>query len=124
MFGKLWELKKMYDKYKTLQKVLQNLVIRAKEWKYKDENGEEHDSIIVDISGEMKLKDLKINDETFLSPNRKEDLEKIITTCFQKAQTKAQEIVAEKTKEVLWFDPSDMANMMWWWGMPNIPGLS
>ena len=32
---------------------------------------------------------------------KKEDLEKIITACFQKAQTKAQEIVAEKTKEVL-----------------------
>lgn len=124
MFWKVWELKKMYDKYKTLQKVLQNLVIRAKEWKYKDQNWEEHDSIIVDISGEMKLKDLKINDEWLLSPNKKEDLEKIIITCFQKAQTKAQEIVAEKTKEVLWFDPSDMANMMWGWWMPNIPGLS
>lgn len=124
MFWKVWELKKMYDKYKALQKVLQNLVIRAKEWKYKDQNWEEHDSIIVDISGEMKLKDLKINDEWLLSPNKKEDLEKIIVACFQKAQTKAQEIVAEKTKEVLWFDPSDMANMMWWWWMPNIPGLS
>lgn len=121
MFWKVWELKKMYDKYKTLQKVLQNLVIRAKEWKYKDQNWEECDSIVVDISGEMKLKDLKINDDWLLSPNRKEDLEKLITACFQKAQTKAQEIVAEKTKEVLWFDPSDMANMMggWW-----IPGLS
>lgn len=114
----------MYDKYKTLQKALQNLVIRAKEWKYKDQDGEEKDSIIVDISGEMKLKDLKINDESLLSPTKKEDLEKIIITCFQKAQTKAQEIVAEKTKEILWFDPSDMANMMWWWWMPNIPGLS
>lgn len=114
----------MYDKYKTLQKALQNLVIRAKEWKYKDQDGEEKDSIIVDISWEMKLKDLKINDESLLSPNKKEDLEKIIITCFQKAQTKAQEIVAEKTKEILWFDPSDMANMMWWWWMPNIPGLS
>lgn len=124
MFGKIWELKKMYDKYKTLQKTLQNLVIRAKEGKYKDQNWEEQDSIIVDISWEMKLKDLKINDEWLLSPNKKEDLEKIITACFQKAQTKAQEIVAEKTKEVLWFDPSDMANMMWWGGMPNIPGLS
>lgn len=124
MFWKIWELKKMYDKYKTLQKALQNLVIRAKEWKYKDQDGEEKDSIVVDISGEMKLKDLKINDESLLSPNKKGDLEKIIITCFQKAQTKAQEIVAEKTKEILWFDPSDMANMMWWWWMPNIPGLS
>ena len=124
MFGKIWELKKMYDKYKTLQKALQNLVIRAKEWKYKDHDWEEKDSIVVDISGEMKLKDLKINDESLLSPNKKEDLEKTIITCFQKAQTKAQEIVAEKTKEILWFDPSDMANMKWWGWMPNMPGLS
>jgi len=29
-----------------------------------------------------------------------------------KAQTKAQEVVQEKTKEILGFDPSDMANMM------------
>jgi len=49
----------------------------------------------------MKLKDLKINDEGLLYTNKKEDLEKLITACFQKAQTKAQEIVAEKTKEVL-----------------------
>jgi len=31
MFGKMGELKKMYDKYKTLQKALGKLVIRAKE---------------------------------------------------------------------------------------------
>jgi hypothetical protein len=31
MFGKVGEMKKMYDKYKALQKALQNLVIRAKE---------------------------------------------------------------------------------------------
>jgi len=30
MFGKIGEMKKMYDKYKTLQKALKNLVIRAK----------------------------------------------------------------------------------------------
>jgi hypothetical protein len=47
-------------------------------------------------------------------------LEKIIVTCFQKAQTKAQEIAAEKTKEILWFDPSDMANMMGWGWMPGL----
>jgi DNA-binding protein YbaB len=34
MFGKMGEMKKMYDKYKTLQKALKNLVIRAKEGKY------------------------------------------------------------------------------------------
>ena len=55
MFGKIWEMKKMYDKYKTLQKALQNLVIRAKEWKYVY-NGETLEwAIVVDITWEMKL---------------------------------------------------------------------
>ena len=60
MFGKMGEMKKMYDKYKTLQKALQNLIIRWKEGKFTDIHGEEKDSIIVDISGEMKLKDLSL----------------------------------------------------------------
>jgi hypothetical protein len=34
MFGKIGELKKMYDKYKTLQNALKNLVIRGKEGKF------------------------------------------------------------------------------------------
>ena len=112
MFGKIGEMKKLYDKYKTLQKALSNLVIRGKEGKFTGSDGTEQDAIVVDISGEMKLKDLKINDDALLSPAKREHLEKLITVCFQKAQDKAQEIVAEKTKEILGFDPSDMANMM------------
>jgi hypothetical protein len=48
-------------------------------------------------------------------------LESLIVACFQKAQNKAQEVAAEKTKEVLWFDPSNIWNMLggWW-----IPGMS
>ena len=117
MFGKLGEMKKMYDKYKTLQKALKNLVIRGKEGKFTWSDGEEQDAIIVDISGEMKLRDLKINDITLLDPNKKSELESIILRCFQKAQDKAQEIVGEKTKEILGVDPSDVANMLWG-GMP------
>jgi DNA-binding protein YbaB len=49
----------------------------------------------------MKLKDLKINDTNLLDPNKKEQLESLIVACFQKAQNKAQEVAAEKTKEVL-----------------------
>jgi DNA-binding protein YbaB len=113
-------MKKMYDKYKTLQKALKNLVIRGKEGKFTGEDGTEQDAVIVDISGEMKLRDLKIQDMDLLQPNKKEHLEKIIIACFQKAQTKAQEIAAEKTKEVLGFDPSDMANMMGSGGMPGM----
>jgi len=49
----------------------------------------------------MKLRELHINDDSLLTPTRKSELENLITTCFQKAQTKAQEIVGEKTKEIL-----------------------
>jgi hypothetical protein len=51
-------------------------------------------------------------------------LEWAIKACFEKWQAKAQEVAMEKTKEILWFDPNDLAGMMWWGGMPNIPGLS
>ncbi|MEI7919610.1 MAG: YbaB/EbfC family nucleoid-associated protein [bacterium] len=67
---------------------------------------------MVDISGEMKLRELHINDDALLTPAKKAQLESLITTCFQKAQTKAQEIVGEKTKEILGVDPSDMASML------------
>jgi DNA-binding protein YbaB len=120
MFGKVGELKKMYDKYKTLQNALKNLVIRGKEGKFTDSEGNEADAVIVDISGEMKLRDLKINDTNLLNPAKKEQLEALITSCFQKAQTKAQEIAAEKTKEVLGFDPSNIGNMLGWWGIPGM----
>ncbi len=121
MFGKIGEMKKLYDKYKTLQKALKNLVIRGKEGKFIWSDGNEQDAIVVDISGEMKLRELHINDDTLLSPTRKSELEQLITTCFQKAQTKAQEIVGEKTKEILGVDPSDMAGML---GGGWIPGMN
>ena len=121
MFGKLWEMKKMYDKYKTLQKALKNLVIRGKEGKFTWPDGTEQDAIVVDISGEMKLRELHINDDALLSPAKKSELEGLILKCFQKAQEKAQEIVGEKTKEILWVDPSDMANML---GGGWIPGMN
>jgi len=120
MFGKLWEMKKMYDKYKTLQKALKNLVIRWKEGKFIWSDGAEQDAIVVDISGEMKLRELHINDDSLLDPSKKSHLESLITKCFQKAQDKAQEIVWEKTKEILWVDPSDMANMLGGGWMPGM----
>ena len=120
MFGKIGELKKMYDKYKTLQNALKNLIIRGKEGKFTWPDGTEQDAIVVDISGEMKLKALKINDTSLLDPSKKSELEWIIIKCFQKAQEKAQEIVGEKTKEILWVDPSDMASMLWWGGIPGM----
>ena len=124
--GKMGELKKMYDKYKELQKALKNLVIRAKEWEYSDEDWEKKSSIIIDMTWEMKVRDFKVNNLELLDPSKKEELEELVVKAFQKAQNKAQEVAAEKTKEVLWFDPSNLAWMLgggnWWW-IPGIPGL-
>ena len=120
------ELKKMYDTYKELQKALKNLVIRAKEWEYTDEDWEKKSSIIIDMTWEMKVRDFKVNNLELLDPSKKEELEELVVKAFQKAQNKAQEVAAEKTKEVLWFDPSNLAWMLgggnWWW-IPGIPGL-
>lgn len=113
MFGKLGEMKQMYDKYKKLQDALKKLLIRAKE------NG-----VIVDMTGEQKLKAITIEDTSLLAVEQKEILEKNIKVAFEKAQTKAQEVAMEKTKEILGFDPNDLAGMLGGGGMPKIPGLS
>lgn len=122
MFWQLGEMKKLYDKYKTLQDKLKNLLIRAKEWSFTDTDGSQRDdAIVVEMSGEMKLSNFTINDTTLLSVDKKQVLESLIVKCFVKAQTKAQEVVADKTKEILGFDPSDMAGMMAW---GKIPGMN
>lgn len=117
---KLWQYKEMFSKYKALQKSLQNLVIRAKEWKYVDENWEEQSwAVVVDMTWEMKIKDIKINDTSLLNPDNKSNLESLLIATMQKAQTKAQEVVAEKSKDVLWVDPNNlwaMWDMLWWLG--------
>lgn len=111
---KLWEYKQMFSKYKSLQKALENLIIRAKEWKYIDANWEEQSgSVVIDITGEMKVRAVTINDESLLSPAKKTELENLLLATMAKAQTKAQEVVQEKTKEILWMDPNDLAGMLW-----------
>ncbi|MDR0608386.1 MAG: YbaB/EbfC family nucleoid-associated protein [Candidatus Peribacteria bacterium] len=119
IFDKMGDMKKMYDKYKQLEKVLKNLVIRAKEGKY-DDSGTEKDAIIVDISGEMKLRDLQINDLSLLDPSQKKHVEQLLISAIQKAQNKAQEVVAEKTKEILGVDTNDLAGMLTGGGMPGL----
>ena len=121
------ELKKMYDKYRELQEALKNLVIRAKEGEYTNEEWEKQAAVLVDMTWEMKLKDFKINDVALLDPAKKDQLEELIVKAFQKAQTKAQEIAAEKTKDILGFDPSNLAGLLGGGngaGIPEIPGLS
>lgn len=118
-FKDLGQYKEMFTKYKQLDKKLKSLVIRAKEWKY-IEDGEEKDQVVIDISWEMKLKDLHINDDSLLDPNKKSELESLLVAAMQKAQNKAQEVVAEQTKEILWVDTNDLAGMLG----GGLPGLS
>jgi DNA-binding protein YbaB len=124
MLGQLGDMKKMYDKYKKLQDALKNIIIRAKEIPSFD--GWEELGIIIDITGEMKVQTASIHDPAGVIPeNVKKHLEKCMKVAFDKGQLKAQEVAQEKTKEILGFDPSQLAGMMWGWGgMPNIPGLN
>lgn len=119
MFGQLGEMKKMYDKYKKLQEALKGVIIRAKD-------NTEQPTVIVEISAEMKIKKVEIVDESVLSIEHKTKLEQAIQIAFEKGQAKAQEIATEKTKEILGFDPSQMASMLGGSGgaMPGMPGLS
>ena len=68
----------------------------------------------------MKIKDLHINDVSLFDPSKKDDLEKLLITAIQKAQDKAQEVVAEQTKEILGVDTNDLAGMLGWGGLPGL----
>ena len=84
------------------------------------EDGEEKPQVVIDISWEMKIKDLHINDESLFTPGRKSELENLLITAIQKAQNKAQEVVAEQTKEILWVDTNDLAGMLGWSGLSGL----
>ena len=121
MFGQMGEMRKLYSKYKKLQKELKKLIIRAKHGSFVDEQGlERDDALVVDITWEMKVADVVINDLALLDPSQKKTLEEGLLSAFNKAQTKAQEVAADKTKDILWFDPSDMAGMMWGGKLPGM----
>ncbi len=111
----MWEMKQMYDKYKKLQDALKKLLIRATE-----------DGVVAEITGEQKLKKISIEDDALMDIAQKERLEKAIKAAIDKGQAKAQEVAMEKTKEILGFDPNDLAWMMWgmWGGNWGFPGLS
>jgi len=115
----LWQYKEMFSKYKQLDKKLKSLIIRAKEWTY-IEDWEERPQVVIDISWEMKIKDLHINDESLFTSSKKSELENLLITAIQKAQNKAQEVVAEQTKEILGVDTNDLA---WMLGGGGLPGL-
>ncbi len=114
MFDQMGQMKQLYDKYKKLQEALKNLILRARE-----------EGILIDMSGEMDITDVKVEDDTLLSVENKEKLENAFIAAYRKAKQKAQQVAMEKTKEILGFDPNDMlGGMMGGGGMPKIPGLN
>ena len=115
----LGQYKEMFTKYKQLDKKLKSLIIRAKEWTYM-EDWEEKPQEVIDISWEMKIKDLHINDDSLFTPTKKSELENLLITAIQKAQNKAQEVVAEQTKEILGVDTNDLAGMLGGGGLPGL----
>ena len=64
------------------------------------------------MTGEMKIRDFKVNEIALLDPAKKVVLEELVVKAFQKAQNKAQEVAAEKTKDILGFDPSNLTGML------------
>jgi DNA-binding protein YbaB len=126
MFWQLWELKQMYEKYKKLQEVLKNIVIRSKEEKNYHHSGADHEiKVLIDITGEMKVRDVTIDaPDELISESVRKILSDLVKAAFEKWQAKAQQVAMENTKEILGFDPNDLAGMMWgmgWmWGMPKL----
>jgi len=112
MFGGLGDLQQMYKKYQELQKKLANTLIRAKQ-----------DGVVIDITADMKVKEVTIEDESLLSLENKEKLEEAIKQAFIKGQQKATEVAMQKTKEILGFDPNEITKMFWSW-MGGFPGLN
>lgn len=76
------ELKKMYDKYKKLQDALKNIIIRAKE--IPEFKGNEL-GMLIDITGETKVKDVQIHDPANIIPEDvRKHLEKAIKVAYEK----------------------------------------
>lgn len=100
--------------YKQMQELMQ---LQQKAQKIKEELGNTHieaemDGVVVTVSGELEVVSVQIIDTTLLAPTSKERLEKAIKDASNKGLKKAQEIAADKMKEV-------MSGM----GM-NLPGMA
>ena len=96
---KIWQMKQAYDKYKSLKKSLDNLVIRAKEWKYIDEDGNEVQwAVVVDLDWEMKLRNFMINDTTLLNPSKKSELENLVIATSGSSRWKNKRSIMSRSK--------------------------
>jgi len=101
VLDKMKQLYQLQKQAKTVQKELRDTEIEAK-----SADGE----ILVVVNGEQKIVEIKIG-ENYLSADKKSELESALLKVAQEASEKAQQIAAEKSKD-----------MMKGMGL-NIPGL-
>ena len=94
MLDKMKQMKQLMEvqkKAKNVQKELRDTEIEAVS----------SDGLItVVFNGELKLVDLKI-DEKYMESHSLSDLEKTLSTTISEAMSKAQQVAADKTREIM-----------------------
>jgi DNA-binding protein YbaB len=90
MFDKVKDLYKLKQQATALQKELGNTIIEATS---------PDDLIKIEISADMKIKLVSI-DTSYLSEGRKEQLELQLKNVLSSAMTQAQQVAANKMKEM------------------------
>ena len=91
MLDKMKQLYQLQKQAKTVQKELRDTEIEAK-----SHDGE----ILVVVNGEQKIVEIKIG-ESYLSADKKLELENALLKVAQEASEKAQQIAAEKSKDMM-----------------------
>jgi len=88
VFDKAKDLYKMQKEARKIKKKLANIHIEA-----------EADGVVITINGEQTVIKTEIKDKSLLSDQPK--LETALTTAFNKAIKKSQEIAAEEMKDIM-----------------------
>ena len=89
LFGQAKDLYKLQKQAKKIKKDLKNIHVEA-----------EHNGVTIVINGEQEVMEVKISDE-LLHSDKKGELQKILVQAFNKGVKKAQEIAAEKMKDMM-----------------------
>lgn len=89
LFGQAKDLYKLQKQAKKIKKELKNLHIEA-----------EVNGIVITITAEQKVVDIKIPEE-MLAPEKAAELQKSMIEAFNKAIEKAQEVAAERMRGLM-----------------------
>lgn len=91
MFDKAKELYQLQKKAKEIQKDLKNTEIESRST---------DESVVVVITADQKIKELKIADEMF-DVSKKKELEEKLIKVISEGLSRAQAVAAEKTKTLM-----------------------